>query len=187
MKIICYPLAARVAATLCILIPLAPAGASEPEEAAGVPPCESDERHRQFDFWIGQWEVRGAGGKLAGTNTIEKTLNGCLLIENWTSVGGGSGKSVNYFDPGTGKWKQDWIDAGGGVIHYEGEFRDGAMRFEGVNYNRDGSSEPSRMAFTPLGDGTVRQFIEQSSDGGESWYVWFDAIYSPIVEEPAAP
>ncbi len=177
--------AVSLIALLLVLVPLSSAHASEPEEERATPPCELDERHREFDFWIGHWEVKGPQGRIAGTNRIEKGLNGCLLIENWTSSQGGGGKSVNYFDPGTESWKQDWIDATGGVIHYEGEFRDGAMRFEGVNYNKDGSSEPSRMVFTPLEDGTVRQFIEQSSDGGESWYVWFDAIYSPIEGEMA--
>lgn len=51
--------------------------------------CGSAE-HRQFDFWIGNWEVYGANGKLAGTNRVEKILAGCVLQENWQSVQVGS-------------------------------------------------------------------------------------------------
>jgi hypothetical protein len=51
------------------------------------------------------------------------------------------------------------------------------MHFEGANVSRDGSSERFRMTFTPSPDGSVRQFIEQSRDGGETWYVWFDGRY----------
>jgi hypothetical protein len=48
-------------------------------------PCAAAE-HRQFDFWLGDWEVRDATGKLVGHNGIEAAHNGCALIEHWWSV-----------------------------------------------------------------------------------------------------
>ena len=30
--------------------------------------------HRQFDFWLGEWEVRAPDGKLAGVNRIERRV-----------------------------------------------------------------------------------------------------------------
>jgi tetratricopeptide (TPR) repeat protein len=140
-------------------------------------PCEHDPRYRQFDFWLGTWDVYGPGGMKAGTNRIEKDLGGCLLVENWTSASGGTGRSLNYYDPALDRWRQVWVDAQGGNILSEGGLRDGGMYFEGANVSRDGSSERFRMTFTPSPDGSVRQFIEQSRDGGETWYVWFDGRY----------
>ena len=140
-------------------------------------PCELLPEYQQFDFWVGEWEVT-SGGQTAGENRIEKLVKGCMLLENWTSAGGGSGKSINYFDPGKRKWVQVWMDSSGGLIEAEGGLVDGSMDFRGTNTLRDGRVEQYRMKFTPLEGGKVRQFIEQSKDDGESWYVWFDGTYS---------
>ena len=141
-------------------------------------PCELLPEYGQFDFWVGEWEVT-AGGQTAGENRIDKLVQGCMLFENWTSAGGGSGKSINYFDPGKRKWIQVWMDSGGGLIEVEGELIDGSLDFRGHHTYRDGRVEPYRMKFTPLDGGKARQFIEQSKDDGETRYVWFDGTYSP--------
>lgn len=143
-------------------------------------PCEYDERFREFDFWIGEWEVLMTNGARAGTNRIERAIKGCVLIENWSSSLGGTGMSMNYFDASIDKWRQDWVDASGGGIHYVGGLVDGEMVFEGDNYNPDGTSQLSRMTFTPNDDGTVRQYIEQSEDEGKTWAPWFDGLYKPL-------
>jgi len=41
----------------------------------------------------------------------------------------------------------------------------------------DGHPTPDRTTLTPQADGTVRQIIEQSDDGGTSWRATFDAVY----------
>ncbi len=140
-------------------------------------PCEADTTYRQFDFWVGEWDVFNSEGQQAGTNRIEKLLGGCLLLENWTSARGSEGKSINYYDPIRKRWVQTWVDGQGGIIAVEGGLEDGAMRFEGEHLYPDGRREAYRMSFTPRADGSVRQFIEQSKDGGSTWYVWFDGTY----------
>lgn len=142
-------------------------------------PCESDERYRQFDFWLGSWDVFGPGGAKAGTNRIEKDLGGCRILESWTSASGGTGKSLNYYDPAIDGWRQVWVNRQGGNISAEGGLRDGSMVLEGKNVAPDGTYELCRMTYTPNPDGSVRQFIEQSKDEGETWYVWFDGRYVP--------
>lgn len=37
--------------------------------------CTAPE-HSQFDFWVGEWSVTDGEGKVVGTNTIEKILDG---------------------------------------------------------------------------------------------------------------
>jgi hypothetical protein len=140
-------------------------------------PCESDPVYHQFDFWVGEWDVLNPEGQQAGTNRIEKLLRGCLLVENWTSARGGAGKSINYYDPIRKRWAQTWVDGQGGIIAVEGTLEGGTMRFEGEHLYPDGRREAYRMSFTPQADGSVRQFIEQSRDGGATWYVWFDGTY----------
>ncbi len=40
---------------------------------------------------------------------------------------GGSGKSVNAYDPASKSWQQTWVGSGGGVIKFDGEFKDEKM------------------------------------------------------------
>lgn len=145
----------------------------------GPPPsrCLSDDRYRQFDFWIGNWDVVNAEGQLMGTNSITVELGTCVLEESWTGAKGGTGKSLNYFDPKSGTWNQLWVNAFGGHTVYTGSFIDGSMRFEGTLVAPDGSTKLSRMTFTSLEDGRVRQYIEESTDGGTRWSAGFDGYY----------
>lgn len=100
-----------------------------------------------------------------------------MILENWTSADGGTGKSINYVDRADGKWKQVWVSGSGGVVYYKGGFRDGAMRSAGSHNPAGGSKEMARSSFTPLPDGRVRQFIAHSKDGGKTWSVCFDGTY----------
>mgnify|MGYP002624085850 CR=1 FL=1 len=140
-------------------------------------PCEYNPDCRAFDFWIGEWEVFMPNGQKAGENRIEKTVNGCVLLENWTSDNGGTGKSMNYYDAAAKKWKQLWVDGGGGHMAYEGVFKDGALHFEGYQIQANGNKSLFKMIFTPQENGDVRQYIEQSLDGGKTYQVWFDGMY----------
>lgn len=140
-------------------------------------PCEYDPKRREFDFWLGEWDVFNPQGQKVGTNIIEKKLNGCLIFENWTSAGGGSGKSMNYYDPADRKWKQSWVSAGGGIVWYEGEVKNGAMHFRGENISADGTKALSRVILRPIEKGRIHHFIEHSKDGGRTWTVYFDGTY----------
>ena len=142
-------------------------------------PCENLPIYRQFDFWVGDWDVFTPAGEKAGTNNIQKAAGGCMLLENWTSANGiYSGKSINFYDASKKKWVQVWADSSGEVIPTEGEFRNGAMRLAGELIDRHGKKSLYRGTWTPLDDGRVRQFLEESKDGGKSWSVWFDGTYT---------
>lgn len=139
-------------------------------------PCEHDPKFRAFDFWIGEWEVF-AGANRIGTNTIERDLNGCVLVESWTSAAGSRGISLNFLDPATGKWRQQWVADNGSVVWYEGEVRDGAMHYAGEQINTKGVKVPVRVLLEPQPDGTVRHRVESTPDGGKTWTTTFDALY----------
>jgi hypothetical protein len=59
-------------------------------------PCTAQE-HRQFDFWIGDWQVRDPAGKPVGENRIVALHGGCVLLESWSGAGGFTGSSVNGY------------------------------------------------------------------------------------------
>ena len=142
-------------------------------------PCEHDEAFRAFDFWIGEWVVHGSQGALAGTNTIERGERGCVLTENWTSASGGTGMSINYLDKITGEWVQIWNAEGGSQINIRGGMTDDGMLLVGTLHTVGaGTTLPFRGLWTPLPDGRVRQFFEQSTDGGKTWSPWFEGFYT---------
>ena len=72
-------------------------------------PCGQD-AFRQFDFWVGEWDVvfnpdtRPANapppspGRKPAINVIEKAHDGCVIIENWNDGQGGTGQSFNLYD-----------------------------------------------------------------------------------------
>ena len=142
-----------------------------------IRPCEYNPLARQFDFWIGDWDVKTQQGQNAGKNTIQRLEDGCILLENWTGSLGGTGKSINFFDKDTNKWRQIWIDNGGNSTSFVGEFKDGSMRYEAENIGTDGKKFLSRLTFTPLDKTHVRQYGERSNDDGKTWAITFDFVY----------
>lgn len=150
--------------------------------AANTFPCRDDERYRAFDFWVGEWEVFNTQGQKVGDNTITSIMEGCALEEQWVSGTGNAGMSINYYDPSSNTWKQNWVSASGTVIRYEGTVKDGAMGFTGENVSPDGTTSLAKVALTPREDGSVEHRIEESKDGGETWVVEFVGIYRPKGE-----
>lgn len=142
-------------------------------------PCSHTEGFADFDFWVGEWDVHVAGGQKAGTNSITRQERGCVLVERWENTTGGTGMSVNYLDLATNEWVQVWNAEGGSQINVRGGLTDEGMAMEGtIHYVANGTTAPFRALWSPLPDGRVRQYFEQSNDGGDSWVPWFEGFYT---------
>lgn len=149
------------------------------EMSALAYPCEHDPRFSEFDFWVGTWDVHVADGTLAGSNRIVREERGCLLSEYWTSARGGTGRSINYHDDARDEWVQIWNDASGSQINIRGGLTDDGMLLVGtIHYVASDTTFPFRGLWTPLEDGRVRQFFEQSNDNGVTWTPWFEGFYT---------
>lgn len=150
---------------LCLLLP-----------AAARAAC-ADLSYRQFDFWLGEWNVNNTAGKLIGHDRIVKGFGGCVLQESWTSVEGGTGGSFSMYDASRKVWHQTWVDSSGTLVVLEGGLKDGRMVLTGTQVGHDGKPEATRMTWT-VEKGKIRQLWEASPDGGKSWNTIFEAIYS---------
>jgi len=141
----------------------------------GAAACDAPE-HRQFDFWLGRWDVTN-DGKVIATSTIERFADGCAVLESYTQADGYSGKSINFYDAALKRWRQTWADSNGNSSEWVGELRNGAMRFDGEAHRADGAKVTRNMTFTPLPDGSVRQKSDRSPDGGKTWLPGYDFVY----------
>ena len=167
---------AKPSAVATLVVLLAVAGAARAQTPPPPPPpppaCQSDE-HRQFDFWLGEWEVFLPGGKKAGDSRIESIAAGCALLENWSGNGGFSGKSVNMYDRIDQRWHQSWVDSSGSRLDLAGVFAEKRM----VLSSAAKAGPLQRIAWSVNDDGSVRQLWEASSDEGKTWAVQFDGKY----------
>jgi hypothetical protein len=145
-------------------------------------PCEHDPVYRQFDYWLGTWDVRPNGappGTPPATNAVTRIHNGCVILESWDAPGQ-TGQSFNIYDRVAGKWHQTWVDSTGGLHEYWGGLVDGNMTYEGdipAPRGRSGRMHV-RLTFFKRPDGTVRQLSERTADGGKTWQVNYDLIYT---------
>ncbi len=123
--------------------------------------------HRQFDFWIGKWNVYGPDGNKVGENAIEPIAGGCALLENWTAKGF-SGKSLNIFDASDQQWHQTWVDSSGSRLDIAGTGGDGKMVM---------ASKTQRITWTSNADGSVHQLWESWNETDRVWKIAFDGRY----------
>lgn len=152
-----------------------PALAQTPQPApqpAPPPACQEAER-RQFDFWVGDWDVYPTGAdKLVAHSTIETLYGGCAVRENWKPLKGTGGGSLSAWVPAQKAWRQSWADSSGAWVEFKGGWDGKAMVLGG-----DWSGTATRMTYTPGPDGSVRQHGETTADGGKTWTTTFDFTY----------
>ncbi|MCC6245280.1 MAG: hypothetical protein IT353_20730 [Gemmatimonadaceae bacterium] len=165
------------ARVLTAALALALSAAALPQaHAQGAPPPMPAES-RQFDFWLGSWEVFAPDGKKVGENRVERIANGWGLAEHWTATAGGTGRSLNGWSLQRQRWQQFWIGIGGTIELEGGLNARGEMVMSSQPLRRGNTVQISRITWTPNADGSVRQFWETSADSGRTWTPSFDGLY----------
>ncbi|MBL0356609.1 MAG: hypothetical protein IPP72_06780 [Chitinophagaceae bacterium] len=156
---------------------------SIPTLMAQQKPC-SEPVYRQFDFWLGEWEVFNTNGSKAGDSKILIMLDSCVIREEWTSTTlqqgvRYAGRSYNTYNKAKKTWQQYWVDNAGGVTEFcNGHFENNKMILETDNTKQpDGTYKIQKMTFYGLGPDKVRQWGESSTDGGKTWNTDFDLAY----------
>jgi ketosteroid isomerase-like protein len=141
--------------------------------------------YRNFDFWLGEWDVFEVGGSTREARaTVTRIQNDCGLREQYDGVDGSSGESMSMYDPSTAEWQQTWLSNRGQVVFIHGNLEGQAMILSGTDH-RAGSQRLVRGVWKPEGEG-VRETAETSSDGGKTWTPWFDLSFrkrSPVARQ----
>lgn len=151
--------------------------------------------YRQFDFWLGTWEITAAL-PTKGASFITSGVGGCAVFENYYGAvppnqpGGQRGRSLNVYDASDRQWHQHWVENSGFYpLRLDGGIRMGAMVMQGSYPDPIGTPKvfTDRYTWTRLGPDDVRQFVEQSTDGGVTFpAATFDGHYHR-TSNPAIP
>jgi hypothetical protein len=165
---------------IVLVLALSPLAAHSQTTSPPQPaPCATPQ-HRQFDFWVGDWDVTPTGkNQIVARSLIENLYGGCAIRENWMPLKGAAGGSLNSYVGGPDGWRQTWVGGGGERVDFKGGWDGKAMVLTGgwTGILKPGVSTVTRMTYTSAADGSVRQLGETSSDDGKTWTPNFDFTY----------
>lgn len=176
----------RTMRSLLLLTLLLPAPALGQADTDPLPP------EARFDFWVGRWEVswdEADGAKGRGTNTIEKTLDGAVIREEFRVTQGSNegfkGTSISVYQPRLKRWKQAWADNQGGYYDFTGRTEGDTRIFQtdAVELD-DGRRLVQRMVFRNITDDSLTWDWEASYDGGETWSLNWRIFYERADHRP---
>lgn len=142
---------------------------------ARVAPCQAMQ-YKEFDFWIGNWDVYDAKGAIQGHNLVTRDFAGCVLTEHWSSPGQ-TGSSFSNYDSRTDRWYQNWVDSLGNMLMLRGRMQNGSMIMTGLRKTREGRMALERGIWKPLPGHRVQQIWDYSLDGGKTWTLRFEGFY----------
>ena len=123
------------------------------EQTAKLHAVRSPE-HRQFDFWVGEWDVTTPDGKPAGRNSITRELKNCVIHEHW--AGAGDERRASTCGTPAGSGGQTWVNDNGSLLLLDGAFQNGSMQLTGMSGPLE-RQVMNRITWTPSADGTLRQ------------------------------
>jgi hypothetical protein len=125
-------------------------------------------QRRQFDFWLGCWELRWEGDG-RGVNEIVSILDDRVILERFDGRPSIplAGMSVSVFDEETGRWRQTWVDSDGSYLDFAGGLDGDRMVLE--RERADGRRQ--RMVWSDIEPEALHWSWEHSDDAGRSWTV----------------
>ncbi|HVR40902.1 MAG TPA: hypothetical protein VMU84_17555 [Thermoanaerobaculia bacterium] len=139
-------------------------------------PCSAAPEFRQFDFWLGEWDVEANGAKTA-RSSIQLILDDCTIYENYGTLNNAySGKSFSMWNASLKRWEQRYVDTQGSSSDWIGKLEGDAMVFLRTK-DATSSATTNRMTYTKEGPDKVRQKVDVSTDDGKTWSTQFDGLY----------
>lgn len=140
--------------------------------------CSAPE-YRQFDFWLGDWDVFDvATGAKDSRVRVASILDGCAVHEDYQSVDGHRAESFSIYDASRRVWHQTWVTNRGRLLVIEGQLENGSMILSGSDRTATGEQRRVRGIWKRV-EGGVREAAFISLDSGKTWQPWFDLLFRP--------
>jgi len=145
-------------------------------------PC-STAAYKQFDFWIGNWNVYDTKNKLIGKNNVVKMKNACAIQENWSSKTSRSkGTSYNYYNAANKSWNQVWVDNAGGSLQLKGFYRHNKMVLKSKLISGEKGAYYNQITWFKNANGTVTQLWELLDVNNTPFNEIFRGTYKKIIK-----
>jgi len=170
--------------------------------------------HRQYDFWVGEWDANWRGRDADGLDHVEDgshthqfvfpILDGKAIMELampgelTPGVGQGHGFSLRYYDEVNERWimAQHWpapqFDGVAFLDQLTGVERFGRIMVYSPDLRRstpDGAPQIRRYTFSDIRENAFRWDGANSTDRGTSWVTWMAVDFrelDPEVDLPSA-
>ncbi len=151
--------------------------------APGQHPACSEPEYRQFDFWLGIWDVFDAGGTTPVAHVkVSRLLDGCVVHEDYSEDNGYEGQSFSIYDSSRRVWHQTCVTNRGWLLIVEGKMQGDAMVLSGWYVSHRGQKTLARGTWKAVSGG-VREIGVTSTDGGKTWQPWFDLVFRPAKKQ----
>jgi hypothetical protein len=153
------------------------AAPAKPAEDATRYPCRAV---HTFDFWIGDFDAKpwnDPAGPARGHLHNTREYEGCVIVERWDGASGSHGMSMSFYDVNRKAWRMVWNADDNQSNDFEGNYRDGAMRFEGWVLDSAGKRQLARNVLENVSPDTIRHVYSISADEGRTWEVKSDGRF----------
>lgn len=145
-------------------------------------PCDTT-AYKQFDFWVGTWNVYDTKNNLIGKNNVVKMKNACAIQENWSSKTSTSkGTSYNYYNATDKSWNQVWIDNTGGSLVLKGGYKNHKMVLKSNLISGEKGIYYNQITWLKNSDGSVTQLWELLDVDNTSFNEIFRGTYKKIIK-----
>ena len=134
----------------------------------------SEQPEKQFDFWLGEWDVTWGEDGVA-TNHVLRIMNDRIIQENFSSSEL-KGMSVSSYDRERSVWCQTWVDSNGIYLDFTGKFEDGKMILVRDAIVR-GEKCKQRMVWYNIEADQFDWNWERSDDYGKTWRALWEIKY----------
>jgi hypothetical protein len=143
--------------------------------------CGEVAGYQALALWAGEWDVVNAAGQAAGSSKIERSPDGCGLIEHWRgrapSGAVNPGTGLHAFNRASQGWTHLWVDATGFTATLTGRVDSGRIVYERTSQQPGGLTRHHRMTLAPANN-QVTQTGEHSDDAGKTWRRDFQLTYT---------
>ncbi|MBX3429380.1 MAG: hypothetical protein KF779_07350 [Hyphomonadaceae bacterium] len=151
-----------------MLMGCANVAAQQPQAACAGP------EYRQMDFWVGVWDARWDASPSTpagnGTNTITRTLDGCVIQEDFDggpATGNLIGRSMSMYHAPLQRWRQTWVDNQGGYFALTGGPVGQGFVLENTRLSE--SAPYLRMVYEDITANAFTWRWQRSADQGATW------------------
>lgn len=136
---------------------------------------------RQFDFWLGEWDLTWGDGE-SGTNSVYLDLGDKVVVESFDARPSMDFQGISHsvYDRASACWKQTWVDTDGNYLDFVGGFANGVMELRREALF-EGGLAVFRMRWYEIERDSLSWAYERSDDDGATWTVLWEIGYRRVL------